>query len=204
MQEFDSISVSSYEAESLSARLGERSAQGWSVVSIVAAGSDIVAFLSREGSGAAAEPAAAEPAAAGADSSWSPGTPTTPERAGWGPSGATDSSSGGSWGSSGADTSGAVPTPSTADSSSDLGSGTPSTPSGGGWGQTGSTDSSGGGWGSTSQGATTSSSSSSTPNVPPGWYADPSSRFELRYWDGSAWTEHVSRAGQQHTDPPVA
>ena len=40
--------------------------------------------------------------------------------------------------------------------------------------------------------------------VPAGWYADPSGRFELRYWDGSAWTEHVSRAGQQYTDPPVA
>ncbi len=40
--------------------------------------------------------------------------------------------------------------------------------------------------------------------VPAGWYADPSGRYELRYWDGSAWTEHVSRAGQQYTDPPVA
>ncbi len=40
--------------------------------------------------------------------------------------------------------------------------------------------------------------------VPAGWYADPAGRYELRYWDGSAWTEHVSRAGQQYTDPPVA
>ena len=40
--------------------------------------------------------------------------------------------------------------------------------------------------------------------VPAGWYADPSGRYELRYWDGNAWTEHVSRAGQQFTDPPVA
>jgi hypothetical protein len=43
-----------------------------------------------------------------------------------------------------------------------------------------------------------------TPTVPAGWYADPSGRFELRYWDGNGWTEHVSRAGQQFTDPPVA
>ncbi|MBI5089041.1 MAG: DUF2510 domain-containing protein [Actinobacteria bacterium] len=43
-----------------------------------------------------------------------------------------------------------------------------------------------------------------TPSVPAGWYADPAGRFELRYWDGSTWTEHVSRAGQQYTDPPVA
>ncbi|MFZ8998733.1 MAG: DUF2510 domain-containing protein [Ilumatobacteraceae bacterium] len=40
--------------------------------------------------------------------------------------------------------------------------------------------------------------------APAGWYADPSGRFELRYWDGGQWTEHVSRAGQQFTDPPVA
>lgn len=44
----------------------------------------------------------------------------------------------------------------------------------------------------------------STSAAPAGWYADPSGRFELRYWDGSQWTEHVSRAGQQFTDPPVA
>ncbi|MEI7548584.1 MAG: DUF2510 domain-containing protein, partial [Actinomycetota bacterium] len=43
-----------------------------------------------------------------------------------------------------------------------------------------------------------------SPAVPAGWYADPAGRFELRYWDGGAWTEHVSRAGQQFTDPPVA
>jgi len=43
-----------------------------------------------------------------------------------------------------------------------------------------------------------------TPAVPAGWYADPAGRFDLRYWDGSAWTEHVSRAGQQFTDPPTA
>ena len=42
------------------------------------------------------------------------------------------------------------------------------------------------------------------PAVPSGWYADPAGRFELRYWDGGAWTEHVSRAGQQFTDAPVA
>lgn len=40
--------------------------------------------------------------------------------------------------------------------------------------------------------------------TPAGWYPDPSGRFEMRYWDGSAWTEHVSRQGQQFTDPPVA
>jgi signal peptidase len=27
------------------------------------------------------------------------------------------------------------------------------------------------------------------------WYADPLRRFELRYWDGSRWTEHVATRG---------
>lgn len=43
-----------------------------------------------------------------------------------------------------------------------------------------------------------------TPTVPAGWYADPAGRYELRYWDGSQWTEHVARGGAQYTDPPVA
>lgn len=45
---------------------------------------------------------------------------------------------------------------------------------------------------------------SSAASTPSGWYHDPSGRFELRYWDGSGWTEHVARGGQQFTDPPVA
>lgn len=36
---------------------------------------------------------------------------------------------------------------------------------------------------------------------PAGWHADPRGRHELRYWDGSAWTEHVSDGGVQATDP---
>ena len=39
--------------------------------------------------------------------------------------------------------------------------------------------------------------------APAAWYADPSGRFEFRYWDGKEWTEHVARGGQQLTDPPV-
>jgi hypothetical protein len=31
--------------------------------------------------------------------------------------------------------------------------------------------------------------------IAPQWYADPSGRHELRYWDGSAWTDHVSDHG---------
>jgi hypothetical protein len=40
--------------------------------------------------------------------------------------------------------------------------------------------------------------------APAAWYPDPSKRFELRYWDGAEWTEHVARGGQQFTDQPVA
>jgi hypothetical protein len=48
------------------------------------------------------------------------------------------------------------------------------------------------------------SPSTSTSKIPAAWYADPSGRYELRYWDGNEWTEHVARSGQQFVDPPVA
>lgn len=35
------------------------------------------------------------------------------------------------------------------------------------------------------------------------WYPDPFGRFETRYWDGAAWTEHVASHGRQSTDAPV-
>jgi hypothetical protein len=40
-----------------------------------------------------------------------------------------------------------------------------------------------------------------TTQVPASWQPDPSHRHELRYWDGTEWTEHVADAGQQSTDP---
>jgi Protein of unknown function (DUF2510) len=40
--------------------------------------------------------------------------------------------------------------------------------------------------------------------IPPGWFADPSGRHELRYWDGRAWTASVSDRGTQTHDPPTA
>ena len=51
---------------------------------------------------------------------------------------------------------------------------------------------------------TVTETTSSNAAAPAAWYADPSNRFELRYWDGSEWTEHVARGGQQFTDPPIA
>ena len=35
----------------------------------------------------------------------------------------------------------------------------------------------------------------------PGWYADPSGRHQMRYWDGASWTAHVTDNGSQTTDP---
>lgn len=48
----------------------------------------------------------------------------------------------------------------------------------------------------------TAQSSGAVPSVPANWYKDPSGRFEMRYWNGSEWTEHVATAGKQSVDPP--
>ena len=147
MQEFTTVSTSSYDAASLTPMLNEKSSDGWSVVSIVAAGANVVAYLQREADpNAAAQPAAAQPV-------------PVEEPAGW-----------------------ASAPESTASEPVVVVASTPEpTPE-----------------------PVVQAAASADPAVPAGWYADPSGRFELRYWDGSAWTEHVSRAGQQATDPPVA
>lgn len=33
------------------------------------------------------------------------------------------------------------------------------------------------------------------------WYADPSGRYQYRYWDGSQWTDQVSSGGPSALDP---
>jgi hypothetical protein len=43
-------------------------------------------------------------------------------------------------------------------------------------------------------------SQSVTP-TPAAWYPDPCVRHEFRYWDGEAWTDHVSDHGQTAVDP---
>ena len=43
---------------------------------------------------------------------------------------------------------------------------------------------------------------SETGTTAPNWYPDPSGRHELRYFDGTAWTEHVSDHGKQAVDTP--
>ena len=36
----------------------------------------------------------------------------------------------------------------------------------------------------------------------PDWYPDPYGRHEMRFYDGTQWTEHVSSHGKQSVDPP--
>jgi len=40
-----------------------------------------------------------------------------------------------------------------------------------------------------------------TPLAAPGWFADPARRHQVRYWDGTAWTENVSDDGITGVDP---
>jgi uncharacterized RDD family membrane protein YckC len=51
-----------------------------------------------------------------------------------------------------------------------------------------------GGWQQPAQGGwqQPAQSAPAAPAQPAGWYADPSGQTRLRYWDGSAWTEHTS------------
>lgn len=150
MLEFTSVSVSSYEASTLTDALNAHAADGWSVVQIVPAGTVIVAYLSRPTTGASTAAAAttttATAAVAATPAATASATPVVDAPA---PAPAVEPMA-----------AAAAPAPAPAPAPADA--------------------------------------------VPAGWYPDPSSRFELRYWDGTRWTEHVSRGGQQSTDPPVA
>jgi hypothetical protein len=52
-------------------------------------------------------------------------------------------------------------------------------------------------------GSTPVATQSAVPSVPADWYKDPAGRYEYRYWDGSKWTDNVSRAGVTYKDPPT-
>jgi len=161
MQEFSSISVSTYEPDGLVGQLNDRSADGWSVVAIVPTGSTVTAYLTREATDAP-EPTAAStaepvvtttPAVAPApEPAAEPAPEPAPEPA----------------------AAPFIPSTTTAEAAPAAAAPEPA------------------------------AEPAATSAAPAGWYADPSGRFELRYWDGATWTEHVSRAGQQYTDPPVA
>lgn len=198
MQEFSSVTASSYDAESLAPLLNEKAADGWSVVSIVAAGTNIVAYLEREADEAAAAPAddvaATEPTAPDA-------TPDTDESAADSPfvpvaaaaaaTAAVDETPApvdepAGWASAPDEQAAEPAEASVADLAAQVSEPEPEP--------------------AVAEPAVAEAAAAPVADsaVPAGWYADPSGRFELRYWDGAAWTEHVSRAGQQFTDPPVA
>jgi Protein of unknown function (DUF2510) len=199
MYDFESVSVSSFEAASLAATLTEKSADGWDVVAIVPAGSDVVAYLRRS---------SRPDTAPDGEEQITDGTSNTLESvAASDDSNAADLLTPTSVSSepavSSADDTAPTTTPSTTETgAAGWGAETDTTTAAaatGGW-SGGSESSSTSSWGGSAKQAATPA----TPTVPAGWYADPAGRYELRYWDGTAWTEHVSRAGQQYTDPPVA
>jgi Protein of unknown function (DUF2510) len=194
MQEFSSVTASSYDADSLTPMLNDKAAEGWSVVSIVSAGTNIVAYLSRETGEldmieeaavevaveeAVVEEAAAEVAAEEAvveAVAVAEVAAAVDEPAGWATAPEETAPADDSVAALAAQV--AEPAPVVAaDPEPAVVEPVVAEPV---------------------------AAVAAEPAVPAGWYADPSGRFELRYWDGAAWTEHVSRAGQQFTDPPVA
>ena len=194
MQEFSTVSASAYDAESLTNQLNAKSADGWDVVSIVSAGSNVVAYLSRESSGeVAAEAAAAGTSEEVAEAEEAADTDSPVEE----PSG---------WAVAAADQASADPTPSdaavvaTAAVAADVATADVEDAEVAA-AEVEAAEVEVADVATVDDAAVAAEAESA---VPAGWYSDPSSRFELRYWDGAAWTEHVSRAGQQYTDPPVA
>lgn len=195
MQEFTTVSASSYDPAALATKLTEKASEGWSVAGIVSTGGDVTAFLSRVSDGASSS--STDSAASDSSSDGSSGSALTG-------SGVTGSSSTAAYTTPSSNEPPKVTEPAgwaTAPSSS-------SSPSGAGFGSDSGSSSAPmapiAEQQSYAPAAGAYNPAPSAPAVPAGWYADPANRFELRYWDGSTWTEHVSRAGQQYTDPPVA
>ncbi|MCU1392899.1 MAG: hypothetical protein JWM34_1327 [Ilumatobacteraceae bacterium] len=201
MNEFVTVSASSYDPASLATKLTEKAADGWTVVAIVPTGGDVTAFLSREAS--ASDAAASAPmadmapvAAAPVEAAAVETTPEpvlqsmTPEPAASEPAG---------WAVAPDPAPAPVVEPAPRSSA-------PATVIAG-IGDYSSAQTTAAAQPVAAQPAaayTPAPAAAATPSVPAGWYADPAGRFDLRYWDGTTWTEHVSRAGQQYTDAPVA
>ena len=196
MFEYAAVSSSSYDIESLVAKLNERSAAGWDVVSVVSTGGEVSAILRREGGAADAAPAPAveatpEPEPAPVVEA----APVVEPVPSFEPSPVIEPvavempvidtpvvempiiapvAEPSGWG---AVETPAVEMPTAVEPVSPIEVSAP---------------------------AAAASAAAPVVTTPAGWYPDPSGRFEMRYWDGTAWTEHVSRQGQQFTDPPVA
>jgi hypothetical protein len=212
MHEYVSVSVSSYDPSALATKLSEKSADGWEVVAIVPTGGDVTAFLRKASSGAApaasptatgaatgASPAATEaaipaaPATVITDTSGGivqPSEPQpTPQPPSYEPAPSPEPSpvtEPAGWGSAPEPTPTTPATDAVAESAAAAATREPYAPS------------------ANQPAPETATQPAAVSTTPAGWYHDPSGRFELRYWDGNQWTEHVARGGQQFTDPPVA
>jgi hypothetical protein len=176
MPKYEIVKASSYDPASLADQLTQKSAEGWEVVAIVPTGGDVTAFIRREGDEpASAEAPAMETEAPAMANAYTPEPVAEP--AGWGV--APDSSS-----SPEPAPMAPIAEPSSSQAPPTVAMYQPSQPA--------------------ASTPTPSPTTAAVPSVPAGWYADPSGRFEQRYWDGGTWTEHVARGGAQYTDPPVA
>lgn len=151
MLEFTSLKVSVNDSADLATQLTSMSAQGWQVVNIVAAGNDVVAYLSRDISVSTTVPTPVQP------------TPVS-DTVGWAATNTADA---------GPSNPGSFVSPSPASTLIPVAASQSAIPQ------------------------------SVAPSVPPDWYKDPAGRYEYRYWDGSKWTDNVSRAGVTYQDPPT-
>jgi len=172
--EFVSISSSSFDPAALAAQLTEHAAQGWSVVSIVPTGGDVTAFLTREAVAGEAGAAVEVPVEVAVEVPVEAPVEVPVEAA--------------VVAAAVAEPAGWAVAPEPAPLAPIVEAPPAYAPAPA----------------YTPAPAPAYAPAPAAPAVPSGWYADPAGRFELRYWDGSAWTEHVSRAGQQFTDAPVA
>lgn len=84
MKEFVSVKVSSFDHAALATTLTTKSSEGWDVVSVVAVGNDIVAYLSRETA------ARTSPTPTNASSTTTVSASATHEPSGWGAARTTD------------------------------------------------------------------------------------------------------------------
>jgi Protein of unknown function (DUF2510) len=219
MHEYVTVSASSYDPAALATKLTEKSADGWDVVSIVQTGGDVTAFLRRSSESGTSPGDEAEPVLAdtASDDGVEPVSEAAPETetepvpiSSWSADPAPEStpepepepepepvSEPAGWGVAPIIAAGAAadPTPEPTPEPEPVVDPMPTTV----YTPDPTPD--------PTPAATpepVAAVAAAAPAVPAGWYADPSGRFELRYWDGAAWTEHVARGGQQFTDPPVA
>ncbi len=209
MQEFESISASSYDPSALATKLTAKAAEGWKVVAIVPTGGDVTAYVCRdlddspepkkadEAEAAVVEAAVVETGALAAaksepeaDKIEPESKPEVNEPSGWAvaPEPATPAPES------------AQPTPTVEPTTTYQPSIAPAAAATAAGPATVNPAAAA----AAAPAAARPADPAPAPAVPAGWYADPAGRFELRYWDGATWTEHVSRSGQQFTDPPVA